>query len=143
MGNRLAYFHIDTRYGIQLGPDFVHDFPLGTFAQFERRFDFRNIDTEGMLVEFGAAGLAGYGLEFRNSHQQCLRVPADIVRLLQRHARESADVDGERALIEGWEEAASLLHEDGHGQQQECSGGGKHRAAVSQRPLQDALVTGL
>ena len=111
MGNRLAYFHIDTRYGIQLGPDFVHDFPLGTLAQFERRFDFRNIDTESMLVEFCAAGLAGYGLDFRHSHQQCLRVPADIVRLLQRHARESADVDGERAFVERREEAASEAEE--------------------------------
>ena len=67
-----------------------------------------------MLVEFGTAGLAGYGLDFRHGHQQCLRVPADIVRLLQRHARESADVDGKRAFVEWWQEATTQLEEYNH-----------------------------
>ena len=96
-----------------------------------------------MLVEFRTPRLAPHGLYFRHAEQEFFSLQSHAVRLFERDAGHGAHVDGERALVEGWEEAAALVHEDADGQQQEGSRGGKYRATVSQRPLQDALVTGL
>ena len=79
MRYRLTYLDIDTRQSIQFGSHLRNDFLLGAFAEFERRFDFRDIDTKRMLVEFGAACLSCDSLYLRNSQKEFLSPAAHIV----------------------------------------------------------------
>lgn len=68
---------------------------------------------ESMLIKLSTAGLAGHSLYLRHGQQKHLRTSPDIVRFLQGNTRKRTYIDSERALVEGWQEAASETAEQG------------------------------
>ena len=50
-----------------------------TLSELERRLDLRGIHSERMLIEFGAAGLSGDSLDFRDGQEKFLGLSAHVV----------------------------------------------------------------
>jgi len=113
----LAYLDIGSHKGTEFLADFGHNFTARPVFQFKGSLDFRSVDAQRVFVQFGAAGLARYSLDFGHGEQQLLGTAADGVALFQRDARQRGDVDGERPFVERGQERAAQGEE-----QTQCDG---------------------
>ncbi len=67
-----------------------------------------------MFVKLGAAGLAGHGSDFGHGEDNLFGLTSETVTVVERYAGQSADIDGERPLVERREEAASECEENAY-----------------------------
>ena len=136
----LADLDVHARQGLELRADLGQHLVLRTFAQLERRLDFRGVHAQGVFVQFGASRFAGHGLDFGNREQQLLGAAAYAVGLLERNARERADVDRERPFVERRQETAPLREKQSQGHGEQHGQRPQHEAFAAQRPFQGRFV---
>ena len=91
-----------------------------------------SVCSERVLIEFGAACLAGHGGDFRHREDNLLGFAAYLVALLKRNARKRADIDGERTLVERRHEAAAEGGVEGKGGEKESGCGDQSRTLVAE-----------
>ena len=72
----------------------------------------RDFDPHGVGRNLRSAGARDDRLDFRKSLHDLLRLAADLVRSLQRHAREPPDLHRNRSLVELWNELRSKEGDD-------------------------------
>ena len=93
-----------------------------------------------MLVQFRTSCLAGHGLDFGDGKQQLFGLAPDFIGFLQRNARQGADVDGKRTLVERRQEAVSQGEETPYGHHKQGKGTAQYPTLVRQGPSQCLLV---
>ncbi len=123
MRDRAADLNVHSRKYGQLLPDFLGQLLPGFPAEFKRTLELRAVHAEGVLVQFGAACLAAYGLDLRDAEEKFLGCTSHPVGLLQGYSRNGADGDCERAFVERREETSSKgeEHHDGRRKQRSDS----------------------
>ena len=136
----LPDFDVDTGQNREFLAHIGYHLGMRAVFQFEGGFDFRGVHTQRVLVELGTSRLAGHGLDFGNLEQQLLGPATDVVRLLERDARQGTYVDGERPFVERRQEAAAQGKEGNQCRYKEYDGAAQYLAAVAQRPLEGPLV---
>ena len=140
MRDRLADFHIDTGQSPQLVANLLNNSTFRPVGEFKWGFYFRNIGPERMLIKLSTAGLAGHSLYLRHGQQKHLRTSPDIVRLLQGNTRKRTYIDSERALVEGWQEAASETAEQGESDRKQSRDTAQCQFLMAQDPLQGHII---
>ena len=136
----LAYLDVGSAYGRELLTHLVQQFRVGAVFQYEGSLYLGYIDTQGVLVQFGASGLAGHGLDLGNGQQQFLGPASDAVGFLQGDAGQGADVNRERAFVERRQEAVSESEEQAEGRCEQGQGRASDYGLVVQCPVQAVAV---
>ena len=140
VADRLSDLDVGPYDGRELLPHVVEQLAVRAAVEFERCLDLRDIDAQGVLVELGAARLAGHGPDLGDREQQLLGLPSDAVRLLERDARQGADVDRERPLVERGQETPPEREEGAQCGEEEHGSGREHAPFVVECPEQGAAV---
>ena len=139
--DRLPDFNVRPGDGAQLLTYFFQHLFTRAVTQFEGSFDFRHIHTEGMFVQFGTTGFTSDSLYLGDRKQQLLCLPSDLIAFFERYARQRADIDSERAFVEGWQEAVAQGKEEAQGYEEHGNGRTQDRLAVAQCPLKcDGII---
>ena len=136
----LADFDVGSGQHREFPAYFGQQFGVRAVLQLERRFNFRYIHAQRMLVQFRTSCLAGHGLDFGDGKQQLFGLAPDFIGFLQRNARQGADVDGKRTLVERRQEAVSQGEETPYGHHKQGKGTAQYPTLVRQGPSQRLLV---
>ena len=129
VGNRLPEAEAG-RQILQALPDVGINRLLRPATGMERDLELGDMDAFGMLVELGPAGTAAHVGDFGQAAQGLLGSPGDADRLGQGRPGIEAQPQGDRALVERWQEGG---REKRHGRRRKQDGTGRQHDQAARR----------